>query len=35
MQTSGLMRLLEPLIAKSIQEENDLDFENLKRVLES
>ena len=35
MLTSGFMRLLEPLIAKSIREENDLDFENLKRVLES
>jgi len=33
--TSGFMRLLEPLIAKSIQEENDADFKNLKRVLES
>ena len=35
MFTSGLMRLLEPMIAKSIREENDMDFENLKRVLES
>ena len=35
MMTSGLMRLLEPLIAKSIREENDLDFRNLKRLLES
>jgi hypothetical protein len=35
MLTSGFMRLLEPLIAKSIREENDLDFENLKRVLEN
>lgn len=35
MLTSGFMRLLEPLIAKSIREENDADFENLKRVLES
>jgi uncharacterized membrane protein len=34
MLTSGLMRLLEPLIVKSIREENVLDFENLKRVLE-
>ena len=34
MQTSGLLRLLEPMIAKSIREENVLDFENLKRVLE-
>ena len=35
MLTSGFMRLLEPLIAKSIREENDLDFKNLKRLLES
>jgi uncharacterized protein YndB with AHSA1/START domain len=34
MQTSGLLRLLEPMIAKSIREENVLDFKNLKRVLE-
>jgi uncharacterized protein YndB with AHSA1/START domain len=34
MLTSGLLRLLEPMIAKSIREENDLDFKNLKRVLE-
>ncbi len=35
MLTNGFMRLLEPLIAKSIREENDADFKNLKRVLES
>ena len=35
MLTTGVMRLLEPLIAKSIREENDLDFKNLKRVLET
>ena len=35
MLTSGFMRLLEPMIAKSIREENDMDFENLKRVLEN
>lgn len=35
MLTSGLMRLLEPMIAKSIREENNMDFENLKRVLEN
>jgi uncharacterized protein YndB with AHSA1/START domain len=34
MVTSGLMRLLEPMIAKSIREENDSDFQNLKRILE-
>jgi uncharacterized protein YndB with AHSA1/START domain len=34
MFTRGFMRLLEPIIAKSIREENDLDFENLKRILE-
>jgi len=35
MLTRGFMRLLEPMIAKSIREENEADFENLKRVLES
>lgn len=35
MLTSGFMRLLEPLIAKSIREESELEFANLKRVLES
>lgn len=34
MLTSGLMRLLEPLIASSIKKESELDFETLKRVLE-
>jgi hypothetical protein len=34
MLTSGFMRLLEPLIAKSIREESELEFANLKRVLE-
>ena len=35
MLTGGLTRLLEPMIAKSIREENDSDFKNLKRILES
>lgn len=35
MLTSGLMRLLEPMIAKSIRKENIMDFENLKRVLQN
>jgi len=35
MLTSGFMRLLEPIIAKSIREDNELDFQNLKRVLEN
>lgn len=35
MLTSGFMRLMEPLIAKSIREESELEFANLKRVLES
>ncbi len=35
MLTSGFMRLLEPMIAKSIREDNELDFNNLKRVLGS
>jgi len=35
MLTSGLMRLLEPLIASSIKKESELDFETLKRVLEN
>lgn len=34
MHTRGFMWLLEPLIAKSIREENDLDFKNLKHILE-
>ena len=35
MQTSGIMRLLEPLIASSIKQDTKSDFERLKRVLES
>jgi uncharacterized protein YndB with AHSA1/START domain len=35
MLTSGIMRLLEPLIAGSIKKESASDFEKLKRVLES
>lgn len=35
MQTSGIMRLLEPLIARSIKQDTKSDFEGLKRVLES
>ena len=35
MLTSGLMRLLEPLIAGSIKKESESDFETLKRVLEN
>jgi uncharacterized protein YndB with AHSA1/START domain len=35
MLTSGLMRLLEPLIASSIKKESQSDFETLKRILES
>jgi hypothetical protein len=35
MLTSGLMRLLEPLIASSIKKESESDFETLKRILES
>ena len=35
MLTSGFMRLLEPMIAKSIRDENASDFEALKRLLES
>jgi uncharacterized protein YndB with AHSA1/START domain len=35
MFTSGLMRLLEPLIAGSIKKESESDFETLKRILES
>ena len=34
MQTSGMMRLLEPLIASSIKKDSLSDFETLKRVLE-
>jgi len=35
MLTSGMMRLLEPLIAGSIRKDTNLDFQNLKRLLES
>jgi uncharacterized protein YndB with AHSA1/START domain len=35
MLTSGLMRLLEPLIAGSIKKESASDFETLKRMLEN
>jgi hypothetical protein len=35
MLTSGLMRLLEPMISKSIKKETELDFETLKRILEN
>ena len=33
--TSGLMRLLEPVIANSIKKDTEADFETLKRVLEN
>ena len=33
--TSGLMRLLEPMIASSIKKGTEADFETLKRVLEN
>jgi uncharacterized protein YndB with AHSA1/START domain len=32
--TSGVMRLLEPMIAGSIKKEQESDFETLKRILE-
>ena len=32
--TSGLMRLMEPLIASSIKKDTESDFETLKRILE-
>jgi len=35
MLTSGLMRLLEPLIAGSIKKESASDFETLQRILEN
>jgi uncharacterized protein YndB with AHSA1/START domain len=35
MLTSGLMRLLEPLIASTIKKESVSDFETLKRLLET
>ena len=33
--TSGLMRLMEPLIASSIKKDTEADFETLKRLLET
>jgi uncharacterized protein YndB with AHSA1/START domain len=33
--TSGLMRLLEPMIASSIKKDTQADFEALKRILEN
>ena len=33
--TSGLMRLLEPMIASSIKKESEADFETLKQILEN
>jgi uncharacterized protein YndB with AHSA1/START domain len=33
--TSGLMRLLEPVIASSIKKDTSADFETLKRILEN
>jgi uncharacterized protein YndB with AHSA1/START domain len=33
--TSGLMRLLEPMIASSIKKDTEADFETLKHVLEN
>lgn len=35
MLTSGLMRLLEPMIASSIKKESESDFETLKQILEN
>src|SRR5918996_167622 len=35
LETSGLMRLLEPMIARSIKKDTEADFETLKRVLEN
>ncbi len=35
LETSGLMRLLEPMIASSIRKDTDADFETLKGLLES
>ena len=34
MVTSGIMRLLEPLIAGSMKKDNDLEFQKLKLILE-
>lgn len=33
--TSGLMRLLEPVIASSIKKDSQTDFETLKQILEN
>ena len=33
--TSGVMRLLEPMIASSIKKDSQADFETLKRILEN
>ena len=33
--TSGLMRLLEPMIASSIKKDTEADFETLKRILKN
>jgi uncharacterized protein YndB with AHSA1/START domain len=33
--TSGLMRLMEPMIASSIKKDTEADFETLKRILEN
>lgn len=35
MVTRGMMRLLEPLIAGSLRKDTELDFQALKRILES
>jgi uncharacterized protein YndB with AHSA1/START domain len=35
MLTSGLMRVLEPMIASSIRKDTESDFETLKRILEN
>ena len=35
LETSGLMRLLEPVIARSIKEGAESDFETLKHILEN
>jgi uncharacterized protein YndB with AHSA1/START domain len=33
--STGMMRLLEPLVARSIKKESESDFETLKRILEN
>jgi len=35
LQTSGIMRLLEPMIAGSIKKDTEKDFQKLKQILES